>query len=136
MDKSSAAAKDLPSNRLLFTKLLYPLVCGGSEVLVTTFHSPFGGYLQFEPLTAASVRSSNELLRSVVSTAKLLWLFSSDHIFHTIHHFNPQRSWHPSTLMSKECYRDYTNSFASMMLDFAKQAVEIHGTADADMKVI
>ncbi|XP_041811634.1 uncharacterized protein LOC121619800 isoform X2 [Chelmon rostratus] len=57
-------------------------------------------------------------------------VLSFDHIFHYF------RSWHPSTLMSKECYRDYTNSFASMMLDFAKQAVEIHGTADADMKQV
>lgn len=46
-----------------------------------------------------------------------------------------QKAWHPSTLLSKECYGDYTESFASMILDFAKQTEEIHGTANSDMKV-
>ncbi|XP_027143000.1 uncharacterized protein LOC104922109 isoform X2 [Larimichthys crocea] len=46
------------------------------------------------------------------------------------------KAWHPSTLLSKECYGDYTESFASMILDFAKQTEEIHGTANSDMKQV
>lgn len=44
-----------------------------------------------------------------------------------------QKEWHPSTLMSKECYTDYTPSFESMMLDLAKQTEKIHG--ENDLKV-
>ncbi len=46
-----------------------------------------------------------------------------------------QSAWHPSTLLSKESYTKYTGSFASMILDLAKQAEEINGTASA-IKVI
>ncbi|XP_054461818.1 uncharacterized protein LOC129097110 isoform X3 [Anoplopoma fimbria] len=46
------------------------------------------------------------------------------------------KAWHPSTLLAKESYQDYTKSFASMMLDFAKQSENIHGTASADMKQV
>ncbi|XP_068432131.1 uncharacterized protein [Clinocottus analis] len=54
-------------------------------------------------------------------------VLSFDHIFCYF------KAWHPSTLLVKESYKDYTPSFASMMLDFAKQAEQIHGTANADM---
>ncbi|XP_051246992.1 uncharacterized protein LOC127358160 isoform X3 [Dicentrarchus labrax] len=46
------------------------------------------------------------------------------------------KAWHPSTLLSKECYKDYDKALASMILDFAKQTEEIHGTANADMKQV
>ncbi|XP_071401801.1 uncharacterized protein [Centroberyx affinis] len=48
-------------------------------------------------------------------------VLSFDHIFC---YFN---AWHPSTLLSKECYTNYTSFFIFMMLDFAKQTEEIHG---------
>ncbi|XP_051246988.1 uncharacterized protein LOC127358158 isoform X2 [Dicentrarchus labrax] len=46
------------------------------------------------------------------------------------------KAWHPSTLLSKECYKDYNKALTSMILDFAKQTEEIHGTANADMKQV
>ncbi|XP_019206427.1 uncharacterized protein LOC102078555 isoform X1 [Oreochromis niloticus] len=51
-------------------------------------------------------------------------ILSFDHIFWYF------KEWHPSTLMSKECYTDYTPSFESMMLDLAKQTEKIHGEND------
>ncbi|XP_034400918.1 uncharacterized protein LOC117738883 isoform X2 [Cyclopterus lumpus] len=54
-------------------------------------------------------------------------VLSFDHIFCYF------RAWHPSTLLAKEIYKDYTQFFAYMMLDFAKQAEQIHGTALADL---
>ncbi|XP_018553104.1 uncharacterized protein LOC108897799 isoform X2 [Lates calcarifer] len=57
-------------------------------------------------------------------------VLSFDHIFCYL------KAWHPSTLMSKQCYINYTDVFASMMLDFAKQTEEIHGTANTDMKQV
>nr|XP_046273008.1 uncharacterized protein LOC124074298 isoform X2 [Scatophagus argus] len=47
------------------------------------------------------------------------------HVLSFDHIFNYFKEWHPSTLMPKECYKDY-----SIILDFAKQSEEIHGTAD------
>lgn len=47
-----------------------------------------------------------------------------------------QNAWHPSTLLSKESYSDYTKDFVLMMLDFAKQAEEIHRPDTSDVKVI
>lgn len=41
-----------------------------------------------------------------------------------------QKVWHPSTLLSKECYSLYNPSFESMMLDLAKQTEKIHGKND------
>lgn len=41
-----------------------------------------------------------------------------------------QNVWHPSTLMSKECYSIYNIRFTCAMIDFAKQSQDIHGTAD------
>lgn len=43
--------------------------------------------------------------------------------------------WHPSTLLPKQCYQDYSKIFSSRMLYFAKQTLEIHSTLNADMKV-
>ncbi|KAM8767558.1 uncharacterized protein AB9X84_006383 isoform 3-T3 [Acanthopagrus schlegelii] len=57
-------------------------------------------------------------------------VLSFDHIFCYF------RAWHPSTLMSKECYKDWDKSLHSMMLGFAKQTEEIHGTANTDMKQV
>ncbi|XP_039977236.1 uncharacterized protein LOC120786131 isoform X2 [Xiphias gladius] len=54
-------------------------------------------------------------------------VLSFDHIFCYF------KAWHPSTLLSKECYKDY-NSISSMILDFAKQTEEIHGTENTEMK--
>ncbi|XP_022602859.1 uncharacterized protein LOC111223109 [Seriola dumerili] len=57
-------------------------------------------------------------------------VLSFDHIFCYF------KAWHPSTLLSKESYKDYTDSFTSMMRDFAKQTEEIHATANTDMKEV
>ncbi|XP_076610681.1 uncharacterized protein LOC143335276 [Chaetodon auriga] len=57
-------------------------------------------------------------------------VLSFDHIFCYF------RAWHPSTLMSKQCYQHYTDSFVSTMLHFAKQTEEIHGTANTHMKQV
>lgn len=46
-----------------------------------------------------------------------------------------QKVLHPSTLLSKECYQDYSKAFSSQMLNFAKQSEEINGTLNTDMKV-
>lgn len=43
--------------------------------------------------------------------------------------------WHPSTLLPKQCYQDYSKTFSSRMLNFAKQTQEIHSTLNAVMKV-
>ncbi|XP_026011248.1 uncharacterized protein LOC113014140 isoform X1 [Astatotilapia calliptera] len=51
-------------------------------------------------------------------------VLSFDHIFWYF------KVWHPSTLLSKECYSLYNPSFESMMLDLAKQAEKIHGKND------
>ncbi|XP_044027943.1 uncharacterized protein LOC122864514 isoform X8 [Siniperca chuatsi] len=56
------------------------------------------------------------------------------HVLSFDHIFSYFKAWHPSTLVSKECYKDYTKQFASEILDFAKQTEEIHGTANTDMK--
>ncbi|KAM6974349.1 uncharacterized protein LKV04_015993 [Tautogolabrus adspersus] len=45
------------------------------------------------------------------------------------------REWHPSTLLSKESYTDYT-TLAIMILDLAKQTLEIHATTNRDMKQV
>ncbi|XP_030597588.1 uncharacterized protein LOC115788621 isoform X3 [Archocentrus centrarchus] len=57
-------------------------------------------------------------------------VLSFDHIFWYF------KMWHPSTLLSKECYREYTPAFESMILDFSKQAEAMHGTAITDMKQV
>ncbi|XP_031179178.2 uncharacterized protein LOC116067032 isoform X4 [Sander lucioperca] len=56
-------------------------------------------------------------------------VLSFDHIFCYF------RAWHPSTLLAKESYMDY-NTFAPMLLNFAKQTEEIHSTSDTDMKQV
>ncbi|XP_040909511.1 uncharacterized protein LOC121192035 isoform X2 [Toxotes jaculatrix] len=58
------------------------------------------------------------------------------HVLSFDHIFSYFKAWHPSTLMSKESYNNYNRSFASMMLDFAKQTEEIHGTANTEMKQV
>ncbi|XP_029370103.1 uncharacterized protein LOC115051010 isoform X2 [Echeneis naucrates] len=50
-------------------------------------------------------------------------VLSFDHIFCYF------KAWHPSSLMSKECY-DYTEYFTCMIQDFAKQTENIHGNPD------
>ncbi|XP_037651821.1 uncharacterized protein LOC119503881 isoform X6 [Sebastes umbrosus] len=57
-------------------------------------------------------------------------VLSFDHIFCYF------RVWHPSTLLARESYREYTKSFAAKMLDLAKQTEKIHGTANVDMKQV
>ncbi|KAG7237833.1 hypothetical protein INR49_031846 [Caranx melampygus] len=57
-------------------------------------------------------------------------VLSFDHIFCYF------KVWHPSTLLSKECYQEYTTSFASMMQNLAKQTEEIHATANTNMKEV
>ncbi|XP_045914088.1 uncharacterized protein LOC123976198 isoform X3 [Micropterus dolomieu] len=57
-------------------------------------------------------------------------VLSFDHIFCYF------RAWHPSTLLTKECYQNYNKDFVSMILDLAKQTEEIHGTANTDMKQV
>ncbi|XP_070702972.1 uncharacterized protein [Pempheris klunzingeri] len=57
-------------------------------------------------------------------------VLSFDHIFCYF------RAWHPSTLLAKECYKNYTVPFVSVMLDFTKQTEEIHGTANAAVKQV
>uniref|UniRef100_UPI0037E8A24F mucin-4-like isoform X2 n=1 Tax=Semicossyphus pulcher TaxID=241346 RepID=UPI0037E8A24F len=56
-------------------------------------------------------------------------VLSFDHIFCYF------RAWHPSTLLSKESYREYS-TFGSVILDFAKQTEEIHGSANNNMKQV
>ncbi|XP_053190232.1 uncharacterized protein LOC128374032 [Scomber japonicus] len=58
------------------------------------------------------------------------------HVLSFDHVFCYFKAWHPSTLLSKECYTINNNSFASAMLEFAKQTLEIHGTENADMKQV
>ncbi|XP_026155855.1 uncharacterized protein LOC113126186 isoform X2 [Mastacembelus armatus] len=55
---------------------------------------------------------------------------SFDHIFCYF------KAWHPSTLMSKECYIDYTQEFISTIYDFTKQTEEIYGSTNNDMKQV
>ncbi|XP_078146667.1 uncharacterized protein LOC139915865 [Centroberyx gerrardi] len=70
------------------------------------------------------------LCHLTLATHKIIkHLLSFDHIFC---YFN---AWHPSTLLSKECYTNYTSFFIFMMLDFAKQTEEIHG-AFTDIKQV
>ncbi|KAM8839956.1 uncharacterized protein AB9W97_000965 isoform 2-T2 [Spinachia spinachia] len=57
-------------------------------------------------------------------------VLSFDHIFCYF------RVWHPSTLLAKESYKEYSFVFASMMLDFAKQTEEIHATTNTDVKQV
>ncbi|KAM4630817.1 uncharacterized protein ACJ7VT_000444 isoform 2-T2 [Polymixia lowei] len=64
---------------------------------------------------------------SVVGNKIINHVLSFDHIYRYIN------AWHPSTLQSKGCYNDYA-SFNAMMLSYAKQAEEIHGTGITDMK--
>ncbi|KAM6899561.1 uncharacterized protein FYW49_017643 [Xenentodon cancila] len=56
-------------------------------------------------------------------------ILSFDHMYC---YFN---EWHPSTLLSKECYSDY-DSLAPKMIDFAKQSEKIHGTASVKVDTI
>uniref|UniRef100_UPI003AAF2B39 uncharacterized protein n=1 Tax=Centroberyx gerrardi TaxID=166262 RepID=UPI003AAF2B39 len=70
------------------------------------------------------------LCHLTLATHKIIkHLLSFDHIFC---YFN---AWHPSTLLPKECYTNYTSFFIFMMLDFAKQTEEIHG-AFTDIKQV
>ncbi|XP_029920336.1 uncharacterized protein LOC115368389 isoform X2 [Myripristis murdjan] len=71
------------------------------------------------------------LCRLTFATHKIIKHVLSFH--HIFYYFNV---WHPSTLLSKESYSDYTKAFVSMMLDFAKQAEEIHGPATSDVKQV
>lgn len=57
-------------------------------------------------------------------------VLSFDHIHSYI------EAWHPSTLMSKLCYKDNSESFSSQMLDFAHQSQNKLGTANNDMKQV
>ncbi|XP_060914942.1 uncharacterized protein LOC132990618 isoform X2 [Labrus mixtus] len=45
------------------------------------------------------------------------------------------REWHPSTLLSKESYTAHT-TLTIMILDLAKQTLEIHATTNTDMKQV
>ncbi|XP_075995460.1 uncharacterized protein LOC142989701 [Genypterus blacodes] len=45
------------------------------------------------------------------------------------------KAWHPRTLVSKESYNIY-NAFADIILNLAKQATEIHQTADMGIKQV
>ncbi|XP_041823085.1 uncharacterized protein LOC121628194 isoform X3 [Melanotaenia boesemani] len=66
---------------------------------------------------------------TVASHAIIKHVLSFDHIYCYF------KAWHPSTLLSKESYRDY-KFLAPMMLDFAKQTEEIHATRNASMKEV
>ena len=55
---------------------------------------------------------------------------------HSLKFYSLQKAWHPSTLSSKHYFNTYTKDFGSLMLNFAKQSEEIHGTANMDMKVM
>ncbi|XP_037330217.2 uncharacterized protein LOC119219254 isoform X2 [Pungitius pungitius] len=57
-------------------------------------------------------------------------VLSFDHIFCYF------KVWHPSTLLAKESYKEYSCHFASMMLDFAKQTENIHAAINTDMKQV
>ncbi|XP_042292107.1 uncharacterized protein LOC121913511 [Thunnus maccoyii] len=57
-------------------------------------------------------------------------VLSFDHIFCYF------KAWHPTTLLSKESYIRYSSAFATMMLNFAKQAEKIHGSANTDIKQV
>ncbi|XP_056877562.1 uncharacterized protein LOC130518737 isoform X2 [Takifugu flavidus] len=67
---------------------------------------------------------------SVPSRAIIRHILSFDHI-HS--YFNV---WHPSTLLPKQCYQEYSKTFSSRMLNYAKQTLEIHSTLNADMKQV
>ncbi|XP_061903265.1 uncharacterized protein LOC133650251 isoform X3 [Entelurus aequoreus] len=56
------------------------------------------------------------------------------HILSFDHIYSFFKAWHPSTLVSNQCYRDYSEGFMSMMLNLAKQAEKLQGPARANMK--
>ncbi|XP_029022125.1 uncharacterized protein LOC114865298 isoform X2 [Betta splendens] len=56
-------------------------------------------------------------------------VLSFDHIFCYF------KEWHPSTLLSKECYINH-ESFVCDILDFSRQTEEIHGTANTEIKQV
>ncbi|KAJ4928268.1 hypothetical protein JOQ06_016060, partial [Pogonophryne albipinna] len=58
------------------------------------------------------------------------------HVLSFDHIFSYFKAWHPSTLSSKAYFNSYTKDFGSLMLNFAKQAEEIHGTANMDIKQV
>ncbi|XP_033980426.1 uncharacterized protein LOC117477789 isoform X6 [Trematomus bernacchii] len=58
------------------------------------------------------------------------------HVLSFDHIFSYFKAWHPSTLSSKHSFNTYTKDFGSLMLNFAKQSEEIHGTANMDMKQV
>ncbi|XP_051811692.1 uncharacterized protein LOC110968508 isoform X7 [Acanthochromis polyacanthus] len=58
------------------------------------------------------------------------------HVLSFNHVFCYFKAWHPSTLRSKERYCKYSTLFASGMLNLSKQAQQIHGTANTDVKTV
>ncbi|KAK5911292.1 hypothetical protein CgunFtcFv8_005482 [Champsocephalus gunnari] len=58
------------------------------------------------------------------------------HVLSFDHIFSYFKAWHPSTLSSKAYFNAYTKDFGSLMLNFAKQTEEIHGTANMDIKQV
>ncbi|XP_034096656.1 uncharacterized protein LOC117562850 isoform X6 [Gymnodraco acuticeps] len=58
------------------------------------------------------------------------------HVLSFDHIFSYFKAWHPSTLSLNAYFNTYTKDFGSLMLNFAKQAEEIHGTANMDIKQV
>ncbi|XP_047461706.1 uncharacterized protein LOC125020411 isoform X2 [Mugil cephalus] len=58
------------------------------------------------------------------------------HVLSFDHLFCYFKAWHPNTLLSKECYTNYTTAFSSLMLSLTEQTQKIHGTDNAAMKQV
>ncbi|XP_054873851.1 uncharacterized protein LOC111578356 isoform X3 [Amphiprion ocellaris] len=67
---------------------------------------------------------------TVASRMIIKHVLSFDHIFCYF------KAWHPSTLLSKESYSQYSTLFASGMLKLSKQSEKVHGTANTDVKTV
>nr|XP_020462481.1 uncharacterized protein LOC109963902 isoform X2 [Monopterus albus] len=64
------------------------------------------------------------------------WCMIIKHVLSFDHIHCYFKVWHPSTLVSRESYRDYTNNFVYKIQNLAKQSEEIHGTVNTDMKQV